>query len=91
MSSNFTVQRICEHCKDIFDAKTTVTRFCSRLCNKRSYKLKERNVVMKNIDLKVKNILEKPMIDKMEYHFYLAKSQNATIDDAIAEIKRINL
>jgi len=43
MSSNFTVQRRCEHCNKRFNAKTTVTRFCSKLCNKRQLKAKERN------------------------------------------------
>ena len=40
MSSNFVVKRLCEHCGQVFEAKTTVTRFCSKLCNKRSYKQK---------------------------------------------------
>jgi predicted DNA-binding transcriptional regulator AlpA len=43
MSSNFTIQRKCEHCKQIFNAKTTVTRFCGKLCNKRHSSLKQRN------------------------------------------------
>lgn len=61
MSSNFTVKRICEHCKGIFDAKTTVTRFCSAICNKRSYKLKLRISAMKDTDQEVQTILEKPI------------------------------
>jgi len=43
MSSNFTIQRKCVHCKQTFDARTTVTRFCSKLCNKRYNAVKERN------------------------------------------------
>jgi len=43
MSSNFTVMRICELCGSEFQAKTTVTRFCSSLCNKRFNKSKIRN------------------------------------------------
>jgi hypothetical protein len=35
MSSNFTIQRKCVHCRTKFDAKTIVTRFCGKLCNKR--------------------------------------------------------
>ena len=63
MSSNFIVQRICEHCKGIFNAKTTVTRFCSAICNKRSYKLRKRTGMMKQTDQEVKNILEQPIKD----------------------------
>ena len=43
MSSNFTIQRKCVHCKQTFDARTTVMRFCSKLCNKRYNAVKERN------------------------------------------------
>ncbi|WP_170132757.1 helix-turn-helix domain-containing protein [Pedobacter cryoconitis] len=55
------MKRICEHCKGIFDAKTTVTRFCSAICNKRSYKIRLRVSAMKNTDQEVQTILEKPM------------------------------
>ncbi len=42
MSSEIRVQRICEHCAKSFEAKTTVTRFCSDYCAKRAYKLRKR-------------------------------------------------
>ena len=38
MSSNIEVIRICEHCKKQFTARTTRTRYCSHICNSRSYK-----------------------------------------------------
>jgi len=31
------------HCKQTFNAKTTVTRFCGKLCNKRFTTAKQRN------------------------------------------------
>ncbi|MDB5152306.1 MAG: hypothetical protein JWR54_1057 [Mucilaginibacter sp.] len=43
MSSNFTIQRKCVYCKKTFDAKTTVTRFCGKLCNKRYNAINQRN------------------------------------------------
>jgi recombinational DNA repair protein (RecF pathway) len=43
MSSNFTIQKKCVHCKKTFDAKTTVTRFCGKLCNKRHNAAKQKN------------------------------------------------
>lgn len=61
MSSNFTVKRICEQCEAIFEAKTTVTRFCSARCNKKNYKLRKRISVMKETDSKVQAILNKPI------------------------------
>ena len=40
MSSNIRIQKICLHCKKVFTAKTTVTKFCSDDCAKRNYKLR---------------------------------------------------
>lgn len=60
MSSNFTVKRICEQCQGIFEAKTTVTRFCSARCNKKTYKLRKRASIMVDTDSKVRAILTKP-------------------------------
>ncbi len=50
MSSNFTVNRICEGCGNVFEAKTTVTRFCSKLCTKRVYKKSLRGIKMASMD-----------------------------------------
>ncbi len=38
MSSKIEVIRICEHCKKQFTARTTLTRYCSHICNSRGYK-----------------------------------------------------
>lgn len=43
MSTNITVERICEQCGKKFIAKTTVTRYCGLDCNRRHYKQKQRN------------------------------------------------
>lgn len=40
MSSNIEVQRICEFCGNEFTARTTVTRFCSHNCSRKSHKAK---------------------------------------------------
>lgn len=46
MSSNIRLKKICQHCKQTFIAKTTVTKFCSDDCAKRNYKkrLKDQKV-----------------------------------------------
>jgi hypothetical protein len=43
MSSKIEVIRICEHCKKQFTARTTLTRYCSPICNSRGYKALLRN------------------------------------------------
>ncbi len=42
MSSNITIQRICEHCGNEFTARTTKTRYCSKKCNSAAYKQNKR-------------------------------------------------
>ena len=38
MASNIKITRICEYCGNSFVAQTTVTRYCSKICNNRNYK-----------------------------------------------------
>ena len=56
MSSNFTVKRICDYCKNVFDAKTTKTKYCSHICNSRDYKLKQKTkkIEASNTETKLK-------------------------------------
>ena len=51
MSSNLSVNRVCEYCKNTFVAKTTRTRFCSPICNGRNNKMIIRNLKIKESDL----------------------------------------
>ena len=38
MSSNIRIKKVCQHCKQSFIARTTVTKFCSLICSQRNYK-----------------------------------------------------
>lgn len=38
MSSNIRLKKVCQHCGNIFTARTTVTKYCSDVCSKRAYK-----------------------------------------------------
>ncbi len=58
MSSNFTVNRICIQCGSVFVAKTTVTRYCSKLCAKRYNKQIKRDSSMASMNEAVKKVLE---------------------------------
>lgn len=44
MSTNISVQRICEYCQNEFTARTTKTKYCSHQCNSKHYKLKVKGV-----------------------------------------------
>jgi hypothetical protein len=43
MSSSILIPKICTFCKTPFIAKTTVTKFCSHSCSKKSWKNNKRN------------------------------------------------
>jgi len=74
MSSNFTVNRLCEQCGNVFAAKTTVTRFCSKLCNKRNGKQRGRNTKMAAMDEVVKKVLETKPEDDTAAEFLTVKN-----------------
>ncbi len=41
MSSNIRITKTCEHCRQEYIAKTVRTRYCSHVCNQKSYKKAE--------------------------------------------------
>nr|WP_282189252.1 helix-turn-helix domain-containing protein [Maribellus sp. YY47] len=58
MSSNFTIQRICEYCGNEFTAQTTKTRYCSKICNNAAYKQNKRQVKINQSNTETKKSKE---------------------------------
>jgi excisionase family DNA binding protein len=61
MSSNIKITRICQHCGNDFEAKTTVTKFCSVQCARRAYKTALKNEKIARSDKEVKGIRHAPL------------------------------
>lgn len=61
MSSEIRVQRICEYCAKSFEAKTTVTRFCSDYCAKRAYKLRKRKERIEASETETRERIRRPL------------------------------
>ncbi|NRF37387.1 helix-turn-helix domain-containing protein [Pedobacter foliorum] len=57
MSSNLSIKRICEYCRNTFTAKTTVTRYCSLKCNSRHGKQKIREQKIKVSEVEVQSTI----------------------------------
>jgi excisionase family DNA binding protein len=74
MSSNFTVNKICEYCGKVFTAKTTVTRFCSSKCNGRNYKQKIRNEKIGVAQQAVKQVIRHQLEDLTSLEFLSVKA-----------------
>ena len=63
MSSKIQVQRICEHCGNVFTARTTVTRFCSHRCGSAAHKQKVRVGKVEQSNKETQRIKTQPIED----------------------------
>lgn len=68
MSSNIRLEKTCNHCGNIFTAKTTVTQYCSNDCAKKAYKLRKRSAKIDSViqaeKQKAQSQLPVPVTDK---------------------------
>lgn len=63
MSSNIRINRVCEYCGLEFQAKTTVTRFCSHKCNSRACKHKIKQLKIGASEVETRAVKLKSSID----------------------------
>lgn len=67
MSSNISITRVCQYCKNEFTARTTKTQCCSLKCSSKAYKFRTRKTKIeesnKETFLKVNKVKE-PINDK---------------------------
>lgn len=73
MSSNIVVHRICQQCGNQFEAKTTVTKFCSKSCNGKAHKAKARNAAISISNTETATIIGKPMQELKAKEFLTVK------------------
>ena len=78
MSTNLRVIRICNYCGKSFEARTTVTRYCSHLCNSRAYKIQVKNLKIDKSDNQTTATIEKPIID-LKAKDYLSLAETCTM------------
>ncbi len=69
MSTTIRVQRICELCGKPFEAKTTVTRFCSDYCSKRGYKLRKRQENIEASNAETRTAILRPITEIQQKDF----------------------
>jgi|ERR1019366_3174039 excisionase family DNA binding protein len=78
MSSNITVQRICEYCSKEFTARTTTTLYCSKKCNSAAYKAKIRTAKVEASNKQTQLIKTKP-IEELKAKEFLTVRDVATL------------
>lgn len=61
MSSNQRIQKVCLHepCSKLFIAQKVTTKFCSLICAQRDYKLQQRKMKLKVVEVETTARLEK--------------------------------
>lgn len=82
------IKKICEHCGLVFIAQTTVTRYCSKTCNSRAYKINVRELRVKLTEAtqEVPKTQSKPKEDPNSY-FALKTLDYLTVKEAAALLK----
>lgn len=78
MSSNIRIEKVCQHCKKEFIAKTTVTKFCSDACAKRAYKARKRTEKIEAAKKETRKIKVKPM-EELQAKEFLTVREVATL------------
>lgn len=61
MSSNLQIPKKCDYCGKAFIARTTVTKYCSHICNSRHYKQIKRN---EKVQQSLEQTIENPLLQK---------------------------
>jgi excisionase family DNA binding protein len=91
MSSNITVQRICQHCGNEFTAKTTTTKYCGDKCSKRAYKKRGISLKIEKSNVEVMAIKSKPMDDLKAKEFLTVRDVATLLGSSrMAVYKMIN-
>lgn len=89
MSSNISIQKVCEYCGKDFTAKTTVTRCCSDDCAKKAYKARKRaekiNNAIEVVEVK-KQKKVKPIEDLREREFLTAKEVSILLNCSVRSV-----
>jgi hypothetical protein len=80
MSSNIRINRICEYCGQDFQAKTTVTRFCSHTCNNRAGKLRVKQLKRGASNQQTHEIKSKPTTESHSKEFLSVREASRLID-----------
>jgi excisionase family DNA binding protein len=100
MSSKIEVQRICQHCGNVFTARTTVTRFCSHRCGSAAHKQKVRAGKVEQSNKETQRIKTQPIEELKAKEFLtvreVARLLNCSVRSAYyyiesGTIKAVNL
>ena len=88
MSSKIQVQRICEHCGNVFTARTTVTRFCSHRCGSAAHKQKVRVGKVEQSNKETQRIKTQPIEELKAKEFLTVRELAQLLNCSICSVYR---
>lgn len=89
MSSNIIVKRICDYCKNAFDAKTTKTKYCSHICNSRGYKLNQKLKKIETSDTETKSKASNYVMDVNSKDFLTVNEASTLLNMSSKTVYRL--
>lgn len=89
MSSNIIVKRVCDYCKNVFDAKTTKTKYCSHICNSRGYKLNQKLKKIEKSNTETESKVSNYIVDVNSKDFLTVKEASALLNMSSKTIYRL--
>ena len=89
MSSNIIVKRICDYCKNAFDAKTTKTKYCSHICNSRGYKLNQKLKKIETSDTETKSKVSNYVVNVNSKDFLTVKEASTLLNMSSKTVYRL--
>ena len=89
MSSNIIVKRICDYCKNAFDAKTTKTKYCSHICNSRGYKLNQKLKKIETSDTETKSKVSNYVVDVNSKDFLTVNEASTLLNMSSKTVYRL--
>jgi excisionase family DNA binding protein len=78
MSSNIRINRICQFCKIPFEARTTVTKYCSHRCASKAYKARNRGQDIERSITETEQTVSLPIV-KIQTKDFLSVDESAKL------------
>jgi excisionase family DNA binding protein len=89
MSSNLTVQRICQHCGKEFTARKTTTRHCSLQCNRAAYKARQKSDRIEVSNKETLLIKTKPIEEIKAKEFLTVRDVAVLLNSSLRTVYRL--
>lgn len=86
MSSNIEIQKICQHCGELYTARKTTTKYCSLVCSQRNYKKRKRDEKIEKVNIQTQTILNRPIEKIKEKEFLTVREVSILLNCSVRSV-----